>query len=539
MSNHPKRRSRRSSDQDRAIRAFRNAVIVVVALVLFGVVVFRSFLINVERGQIAVLIRKTGLDLQNGEEIAPTPEHKGVQREVLAEGRHWRNPYVWEWEVIDQIVIPDGKLGLLTSLAGDDPPGGGFLAAVDAEGEATTKGIVPGVLKAGRYPINPYLYTLTEADPLTINAGFKGVVTNVAGPMPENRNLLLVDAGTRGVQKATFDPGTLYLNRYEHRVNTLDCRSERFDLSQTGEMGFPSKDGFWVSLDGVIEFRVDPERAAEVYVIYNDVHLNGDLIHEELIHKVILPKARSFCRLEGSNKLGREFIQGATRTQFQNDFEAAMRRECEPLGIEIIQALITRIRPPEQIADPVRQREIAKQQEEQYVQEIAQQESEIQLAIERAMVEQKQAIVQAEQEVIALETQAAREQEVSVLEASSSEEVAQLKLEAAKDEAAAIEARGKAAAEVIGFENEAEAAGWRKAVAAFETDGAQAAGQGYAQFVMYQKLAGAYQQMMVNTADSPIMRVFDSFAAPPVAPVASGGTNRDTSEEEVDVARRK
>ena len=509
----PRRSPDRSAETqqriDRAVRGLRNAAIALVALVVLSVLLLRSFLVNVDRGEVAVLIRKTGLNLANGEEVAPTPEHKGIQRDLLTEGRHWLNPYVWDWQVIPQTVIPNGKLGLLVSRTGDELDGGGFLASIGADGEATSKGVVPGVLKPGRYPINPYLYDVIEAEPQTINAGFKGIVTNLAGPMPPDENELLVDAGQRGVQRTTFDPGTLYLNPYEYEVNTLDCRSERFDLSQSGEMGFPSKDGFWISLDGVIEFRVEPERAAEIYVIYND-DTNGDLIHEELIRKVILPKARSFCRLEGSNKLGREFIQGETRTQFQTDFESAMRRECEPLGIEIIQALITRIRPPEPIADPVREREIAKQQEQQYVQEIRQQQSEQQLAVERALVEQKQKIVQADQEVIKVTTQAEREQEVAVTQANSDLTVAQLKLEAAKDEAAAITARGNASAEVIRFENEAEAAGWRKAVEAFENNPA-GAGEGLAQYVLFTKLSGAYEQIMVNTADSPIMKVFDAF----------------------------
>src|SRR5690606_36403905 len=116
------------------------------------------------------------------------------------------------------------------------------------------------------------------------------------------------------------------------------------------------------------------------YVTYNE-DTNGDQIDQELILKVIMPNARSFCRLQGSNSLGRDFIQGETRTQFQDDFQEAMRTACEPLGIEIIQALITRIRPPEQIAMPVREREIAKQEELQYQQQILQQQSEEKLAV--------------------------------------------------------------------------------------------------------------------------------------------------------------
>ncbi len=184
----------------------------------------------------------------------------------------------------------------------------------------------------------------------------------------------------------------------------------------------------------------------------------------------------------------------------------SMREACQPLGIEIIQALITRIRPPEQIALPVRTREIAKQQELQYKQQTLQQESEQKLAVGKAMVDQKQALVGADQKVVQITTQAKQEQEVAMTKANENLAVAQLKLDASIDEAAAIEARGKAAADVVRFDNEAEAAGWKKAVEAFDGDG-----KGYAQYVMFEKLSSSYRRIMVNTADSPIMKIFESF----------------------------
>jgi len=473
-------------------------------LVLVSISLYQQCRIEVGTGQIAILTRKTGLDMKPGEEIAATADHKGIQRAVLAEGRYFLNPYDYDWDVVPQVLIPEGKLGVLVSLAGENLGYGEFLARSE-KGEVVTKGIVPEVLRPGRYPINPFLFQVELLDPVTINAGYKGVVTNLAGPMPKVPNRILVEAGERGVQSQTLDPGTYYLNPYVTSVELVDCRSQRFNLDEGGEMGFPSKDGFWVSLDGIIEFRVDPEKAAEVYVLYNEIE-NGQAIDEELVRKVIMPNARSFCRLQGSNELGREFIQGETRTKFQDDFQIALKAACEPLGIDIIQALITKIRPPEQIAKPVRQREIAKQQELQYQQQIKQQESEKKLAIEKALVDQKPALVRAEQEVVKLTVEAEQIQQVAVTQANQQLAVAKLKLEAAKDEAMAIQARGQAEADVVRFQNKAEAAGWKTAVDAFDGDGQQ-----YAQFVMYQKLAGAYRKLMVNTADSPIMKVFEGL----------------------------
>lgn len=484
------------------------AIVLCVMAVSLTWFVYTSFRIDVGSGEIAILTRKTGLDLKNGEEIAPTPEHKGIQREVLTEGRYFRNPYTWSWEVVKQVEVASGEMGVKVSLTGDDLGYGEFLAHVDENGEAKTKGIVPGVLNPGRYPIHPYLYSVEIHKPITIPAGFKGVVTSLAAPLAQDPNKLLVEKNERGVQGQALEPGTHYVNPYVTRIDLVDCRSQRFNLGEEDDMGFPSKDGFWVSLDGVIEFRVNPAKAAEVYVLFNRSD-NGPEIDREIVQTVIMPNARSFCRLQGSNSSGREFIQGTTRTAFQEAFEKSMKEACEPLGVEIIQALITTIRPPEQIAEPVRKREIAKQQELQYQQQTLQQESEQKLAVEKAMVEQKQALVAADQNIVKVTTQAKQDQQVALTKANEELAVAQLKLDASIDEAKAIEARGKAAADVVRFDNEAEAAGWKKAVEAFGGDG-----QSYAQYVLFQKLSSSYQRIMVNTADSPIMKIFDSFARP-------------------------
>ncbi|MCC7419527.1 MAG: hypothetical protein IT428_04560 [Planctomycetaceae bacterium] len=473
--------------------------------------------IDVPTGSMAILTKKSGKDLPNDQEVAPgtkeNAEYKGVQSWFLTEGRYFYNPFDWSWTVLPQEVIRDGEVGVRVSLVGDELPYGEFLAHVDANGEPTSKGIVPGVLRPGRYAIHPYLFKLERKAPVTIPGGFKGVVTNLAGPLAPDPNKLLVPKGYRGVQEETLDSGTYYINPYEQRIGLVDCRSQRYNLAENRDMGFPSKDGFWVSLDGVIEFRIHSEKAAEVYVTYNEFKQGDkgvidpfDPIDEEIIRKVIMPNARSFCRLRGSNELGREFIQGETRSIFQEEFQKEMRQACEPMGVDIIQALITRIRPPEKIASPVRDREIAKQQEKQYQQQILQQASEQKLAIEREMIKQKEALVKSQQAVVKLTTAAIQEQEVAVTKAEEKKAVAQFKLDAAKDEAAAIVSKGKAEADVVRFQNEADAAGWKTAVEAFNGDGGQ-----FARFVMLQKLAPSYKRIMANTADSPIMRVFEGF----------------------------
>lgn len=478
-------------------------------LLLLSWITYTMFRIDVGPDHYAILIRKTGKDVKNTDEIAPSEDHKGVQKKVLTTGRYFYNPYDYDSEILPLIEIKPDKLGVRVSLTGDDLPYGEFLAQMVAPDEAKTKGIVPEVLKPGRYAINPYLFKVEiDHEPVTVPAGFKGVVTNLAGPFPAKPNTLLVKESERGVQEKTLEPGKYYINPYVTRISKLDCRSQRFNLAEKKDMGFPSKDGFWVTLDGRIEFRINPEKAAEVFVTYNESK-NGDAIDEEIIRKVILPNARSICRLEGSAKSGREFIEGETRMAFEKKFEQGMREACDSLGVEIIQAVITSIYPPSQIATPIKARGTAKLDETKFQQQIQQQEQEKKLAEQTELVKQKAALVTVDKEIIKLTTEATREQEIALTKANQELAVAKLKLEAAKDESAALVARGEGEAEVILQQNLAEAAGWKRSVAAFGGNGSQ-----FAQYVLYQKLATAYRRVMVNTADSPIMKIFESFNQP-------------------------
>lgn len=484
--------------------------------------VFLFCRIEVPSGKIAVLTRKTGQEISNAMEIVPSEQSgmfKGIEEKVLTEGRYFYNPWNWDWSVVDQVEIPENRLGVRIRLYGDDLDYGNLIAA-----DENQKGIAAEVLRPGRYPHNAIVYEagtepkpnrdnfveLVELhEPVVIPAGFIGVVTLLSAPPAADPNQLIVETGRRGVQKETLDPGVYYINPYVHRVNLVDCRSQRFNLSTGGEMGFPSRDGFWVKLDGRIEFRVDPKRAAEVFVTYNDGFNdrgNDAVVEEEIIQKIILPNARSFCRLRGSDNSGRDFILGEKRLKFQEDFQQTLEATCERQGIEIIQALITRISPPQQIALPVRQRQIAVQQAEQYAKQIEQQLSEQQLKIEQELVKQKQVLVGVEREVVKLTFEAQRKQEVAVIEAERRKKVAEVELAAAKDQAEAITALGKAAAEVINFENSAEAAGWEKSVKAYSNSGDE-----FARWVMLRKIAPSFRQMMVNTADSPLMDIFTEF----------------------------
>jgi hypothetical protein len=499
------------------------AVIAVIAIGVLTYEFYNSCLIEVPAKYMAILVQKTGRDVENSDSIAPSEEYKGVQRIPLAEGRYYYNPYNWAWSVVPQIEIPAGKLGVRIRLYGENLPTGELIASLESQ-----KGIVPEILYPGRYPINAllvdpaakkdydhtgngYAEMIELHDPVTIPAGFKGVKTLVSAPLPETPNEVVIPPGkeARGVQTDTLEPGTYYLNPYVAQVSKIDCRSQRFNLE---DIGFSTRDGFWVSLEGVIEFRVNPKEAAKVFVLYGELSsLSSEgkehgAIDDEVVQKIIVPNARAYTRLKGSSHSGKEFITGDTRATFQEDFQREMQSTCAAQGIEIIQALITTIKPPEKIAEPVRRRQIALQQEKQYTKEILQQDAEKDLAVQKATVLQKQAEVAAEQEVVVVTVNAKLKQEVAIIDANKRLGVAEKKLEAAKDLAAAALAKGKAEADVIRFQNAAQATGWQKSIEAFGGDGAE-----FARYTLLKKIAPAYKAMMVNTENSALMDVFKAF----------------------------
>ena len=464
--------------------------------------------IEVGTGEQAVLIRREGLELEPDMELAPTPKngtqyYKGVQtggpnNGVLTEGRYFYNPYVWAWEIGPQFVVPADKIGIRIALSGDEMPAGQILA------EPGQKGILREVLKPGRYPYNPYAEAIELHDPVTIPAGLRGVVTRLAGPLSKKPNVFLVEEGERGVQRKTLDPGTYYLNPYETRVSQVDCRSRRFNLGQDAEMNFLSADGFPITLDGVVEFRILPEKVAEMFVKYNET-ANGDAIDEEIIAKIITPESRSLCRIGGSKLSGGQFISGQDREKFQTDLVKSLTENCQKQGIEILAVAITSIQPPDDIAQPVQQREVAKQKLAQFKREKIQQLSEAKLKVEVVLAEQKKRVVEAGQEVVAKTTKAEERQSVAVTLAEQKLKVAQTQLEATKDKASAILARAKAEADVVKFDNAAEAAGLAAQVSAFDGDGAA-----MARNMLLAKLAPSFRTILGNS-EGPLMELFSQF----------------------------
>jgi regulator of protease activity HflC (stomatin/prohibitin superfamily) len=472
----------------------------VILFILIFLPIFIWFFCRIEPGtdQIAVLIRKTGRNLPSGEILALERGQKGIQLDVLPEGRYFKNPYTWGWKKHRNTDIPAGKLGVVTRLYGKELPHGQILAA---EG---TKGILPDVLRPGKHRLNPYAYSVQLFDAIAIPPGHVGVVTSLVGDdvllndvPPDGRNTFLVGKGMKGVIAEVLDPGTYYLNPYMVNVVEVNLQSQRFEMSGVDVIGFLTLDGFTVTVEGTIEFALQRESAALL------THRVGDM--DDVIKKTVLPRARGFSRIEGSKHPAIDFIVGETRQKFQNDLEAHLREKSEDWGVDIKSVLVRRIIVPDQIARISRDRELAVQEARKYEQEIQQAKSRAELVKQEMLAQQNKEKVEAETARIRAVIGAKQEQAVQVIAAEKDLGVARVRNEAALFQAEAVRRKAEGERNAVRARNEAEAAVMASQVQAFGS------GMNLARYVFYERIGPRIESVLTSDDRQALGAVFGAY----------------------------
>jgi len=473
--------------------------LLLIGLLFFGTA-FWWFFCRIEPGpdQIAILIRKTGRDLAPHQILATEKGQKGIQLDVLPEGRYFLNPFTWGWRFHRITDIPAGKLGVQTRLFGDELPPGDIIAG------STTKGIVREVLRPGKYRINPYAFKVELFDATSVRPGSVGVVTSLIGEdvlkdeIPEKeRNAFLVSPGRKGVVKEVLDPGTYYLNPYLVNVVEVNLQSQRFALSGEDAITFLTMDGFTVNVEGTIEFGLDRSSAALL------THRIGDM--EDLLQKIILPRARGFSRIEGSKQPAINFIVGETRQQFQDSLETHLRDKCKDWGVSIKTVLIRNISPPDQIASVIRDREVAVQNARMFEQQIAQAKSKAELVRQEMLAIQNKEKVEQDTARIRAVIKAEQELAVQVTAAKRELDVAKLESEAATFQAQAQVAKAEGDRDVIKLDNEAQAAVLGNQVNAF------GGGYGMARYALYQKIGPRISSILTSDQEGGLGELFQPF----------------------------
>lgn len=180
----------------------------------------------VEPGYMAIITSKIGKPLNAGQILAKDGQ-KGIRENVLGEGRHFYNPIFYDHEIVPVIMIPPGKVGIVTSKVGEELPEGEFLADVGQ------KGIWRKLLGPGRYRINPYGYKIDVQDAMSIPIGYIGVITSLSGDAAGEGAFAM--ANQKGVRKDILQPGLYFLNPREYKIDVLEIGVNQVSL--LGEEG--------------------------------------------------------------------------------------------------------------------------------------------------------------------------------------------------------------------------------------------------------------------------------------------------------------
>jgi len=484
--------ARRAAPPPRPPRAPMNLmaalpVIVFLSLVLVPLWVWFWWRIEPGNGEIAILTKKTGQNLPADRILADSLAYKGIQLEVLPEGRFFRNPYTWSWLIFKATDIPAGKFGVLVRRFGKDLPGGKIIAP-----DESYKGIVRDVLGTGKHRINPFAYEVKLFDDIKIAPGHVGVVTSLCGEdiltggssAPASDKGFLAAKDAKGVQREVLKEGTHRLNPYLFAVSIVNIQSQRFEFSGGDAIMFLTLDGFPVTVEGTLEFNLNVDKAALL------THEVGDM--DDIMQKLILPSARGFFRIEGSKKTATEFIVGESRQAFQDSLEAYLRGVCTNWGISLNSVLIRDILAPQQIASIIRDRELAAQESKKFEQQIVQAQSLAELEKQKALAEQNRLKVAAETERIRQTITAEQGKVEKTIAAKTELDVAKIGLQAARADAEALLTLAEAERKVIEAKNRADADVLKQQVAVYKDE------VDYVRAKLYEKTAPNIQSVLTT-----------------------------------------
>lgn len=181
------------------------------------------FRIPVPAGYMAIVTKKTGDPLPPGQILAG-PGEKGVQRDPLPEGRHFRDPVTHSWRIVPLVSIPVGKVGVVTSKVGKELPPGEILAS-----DTDSKGVWKDVLGPGTYRLNPEGCEITQLDAINIPIGYVGIVTSQTGqPVKPGE---FAGPGQQGVMKDVLQPGLYYINPRANQVDVLEIGMNQVSIN--------------------------------------------------------------------------------------------------------------------------------------------------------------------------------------------------------------------------------------------------------------------------------------------------------------------
>ncbi len=354
-------------------------------LLILLLLLWNIFFHKVPPGSMLVIISKNGTPLEEGQILAKEGQ-KGIQETVLGEGWHFVWPIIYTTELKPNVVVEPGKVGIVTALGGAVPGDGRVLAEKEDE-----KGIRRKVLLPGSYRINPYGYKVEQVAMTRIEPGFVGIKRRLLGV--DGTNQFAMKANEKGIVKnEILQPGLYPINTQEYQVIAcevgIDQTSYNSGKGSTGAMVFPARDGNAISLECTIEWELKPKYWPEWLAKYGS---------DKTIEQIVIDQhARKICRDRGFNYGAQDFLDGAKREKFQEDFRAELDKICKADNVVVRSAFIRNIIIPENFLEQKRLERLAV--ETRLTSEALTQTalSDAEVAEAKQMIEQRKSEVEAE-----------------------------------------------------------------------------------------------------------------------------------------------
>jgi len=427
--------------------------------------------VEVKADTFLVKINLWGKDLPEGEIVAPDSSYKGIQRELLSEGRHFLNPILYTYESHAIVNVPSGQCAVLTRKSGveiDDER----RAAGDYFAGAGERGIVHDVLLPGKHRLNPYEYDYKLENAVSIESNQVGVKVLKYGKDPamlkDRVSVYVVPKGYRGVQEQAVSPGTYYLNPYLEVIVPVDIKNRPVELR---DINFPSRDGFLIEPHVLVSYKVNPDLAPSLFVMLcDDGKLpQADTTPEEqkknpILQKFVLPLIRGYVRVEGSKYDARDYVSQLKtagddrpagfnpREQLQKELMERVAPQCKKVGVVIESITVTQPdmnEPLAKLAEQISERERTRLVRETNKQLVEQHKAEQDKAAQDVLVKQKSEMVDAKKFLGVATKLAEQTKEVEEAKLKNDLENAKIELDAAKEQAKATLTRGKADADII------------------------------------------------------------------------------------------
>lgn len=386
----------------------------------------------IPEGKIGLLLAKDGAEIPTGRILArkvpcdnfqdakmflENGGQRGRQTAYITAGSYRINPYLFEVTIADQHVVAENRVGLVTTLDGEQIREG-QIAGRFVEGHNNfqdidaflnnggNRGLQPQVVLAGSYYFNPWAVQVEERFMTEVPIGNVGVVisyigeegSDVTGAQFKHGNI--VEKGYRGVWMEALGPGKYPVNTYTTKVelvpttnlvlNWANARSEAHMLDKNlSTITVRSRDGFPFNLDVAQIIHVPALEAPKVIARFGSMN--------NLVSQVLEPTIGNYFRNSAQDSDVITFL--TSRKERQESAKAHISRVLEEYNVNAVDTLIGDIVPPEALMKTLTDRKIAEEEQKTYQTQRMAQEQRQGMEKETAIADMQKEIVKAQQSV--------------------------------------------------------------------------------------------------------------------------------------------